>query len=179
MPYDCVTLGNYIELDCLADKFSYNKVVAIGIIKNPTKDFGLPATYTYADKAALEADIEVLNKVVGEYDGSETEVAEAYGAKLEQIVSRKHKATFEVEYNAKNWDFFNRLAFARNYGIVLISGNMQELAYSGRVNVTFVVKTPITRELDKVRNFVVEASWSNMDLLKPVAVPTEQIELFS
>lgn len=180
MPYDCGSLGNYLELDCLTDKFSYNKVVSVGIIKNPTKDFGVATTYTYADQTELEADVEVIRKVIGEYDGSEPEVStEAFGAKLEQIIARKHKVTFEVEYNAKNWDFFNRLAFARNYGVLLLVGNNEELNFSGKVNATIVVKTPITKELDKIRKFMVEVSWSNMDLLKPVAIPDAQKELFA
>lgn len=179
MPYDCSILGNYLELDCLNDSFSYNKVVSVAFIKNPTKDFGDPATYSYADRTELEQDVSLITKVNGEYDGSEPEVSnEAFGAKLEQIIARKHKLTFDVEYNPKNWDFFNKLAFARNYGVLFLVGNNEELNYSGRVNATVVVKTPITRELDKIRKFVVEVSWSNMDLVKPVSIDSAQRELF-
>jgi len=178
MPYDCVNLGSYLELDCLTDKFAYNKVVSVGVIKNPTKDFASPATYNYVDATDVATDIEVIGKVIGEYDGSEPEVStDAYGAKLEQIISRKHKLTFEVEYNDKNRNFFNGLGFAKNYGIVFVTGNNEALYFSGKVNVTFVVKTPITRELDKIRKYMVEASWSNLDLITPVAVPPAQLAL--
>lgn len=179
MPQDCVLLGSYLELDCLTDKQPHNKVVAVGVIKNPTKDFSLPATYDYTDKEELAEDIEVISKVIGEYDGGEAEVTEeAFGTKLNEISSRTHTLDFEVEYNAKNRDFFNGLGSSKNYGIVFLSGNLEELEYSGKVNVLLNAKTPITRELKKGRRYMVTATWSNLDLAIPVAVPQTVKALF-
>ena len=179
MPYGCVLLAEYARLACNVDKFAYNKIVSLGIKINPTKDFSLPATWTYADEEALALDVLVIPDVQGEYDGSSPEVSnDAFGAKLEQIISRKHKITFEVEYNAKNWAFMNSLSQSRNYGVVAVVGNFEELADSGRQECTFSVKTPITKEIEKIRKFMVEVSWSNMDLLKPVTVAQPQLELF-
>lgn len=179
MPYGCSLIASYTRLVCGTDKFAYNKVVALGIKKNPTKDFSLPATWVYADAAALDADVEVIPDVSGEYDGSSPEVStDAFGAKLEQIISRKHKITFEVEYNSKNWAFFNALGQSRNYGVAAVIGNFEELLDSGKQECTFSVKTPVTKELDKIRKFMVEVSWSNMDLMKPVAVDQAALDLF-
>ena len=179
MPYGCLLLAEYAELVCGTDKFAYNKVTALGIIRNPTKDFSLPTTYSYADKVALTLDIEVINQVSGEYDGSTPEVSnDAFGAKLEQVNSRKHKLNLEVEYNAKNWAFFNGLSTSRNYGVVFTTGNMEELNFSGKRDCTMVVKTPVSKELDKIRKFMIEISWSNMDLAQPVAVGEPILEMF-
>ena len=180
MPYDCEEVVAYLPLDCETDKFSFDKIVAVGFIKNADKDFALSATWDYEDAAALAADISVIPAANGEYDGGEPNITQedAYGAKLEQMASRKHTLTFRVEYNAKNRNFFNKASFAKNFGVVFVSGNMDSLTYSGKVRATVAPKMPIGTDLQKVRFFEVVVTWSEINLAIPVSVPADQIALF-
>jgi hypothetical protein len=180
MPYGCGNLGTYLPLDCNTDPFFYSKIVAIGIIKVGGTDFGLAASWNYADLPDLLDDVVVLDDVTAEYDGGVPNIIqEAYGAKVEQVAGRKHTVTGKVEYNPKNWALMNSLCKAKNFGVVLITGNFQEMLYSGNRDVTIVPTMPLTQNLEEVRSFSFTMTWSNIDLAKPVSgIAQAQLDLF-
>ena len=181
MPYDCGSIGTYTKIDCTTDLFYNDKIIAFGIVKSSaTADLSDPLNWTYANLAALQADVAVVDSATGEYDGGEPEVStEAFGPKIEQITGRTHNATLKVEYNPKNWAFFNGLYKAGNKGVVFITGNYQQLFYTGNVNATIKPKNPITNDLKMGMKYEIVITWSFIEMLKPVAVTQDQIDLFN
>lgn len=173
MPYGCDNISAYIALECNVDNFSYNRVVAVGILTNGDKDFTLPATwvaYTTGTPAVdINDDMIVVKDVRGEYDGGAAEKGAGYGRMLEVVTGMKHKVTLTIEYNAKNKPFLDSLLKTTNAGIVIVSGNskgdeLEVVAYP----VSFSSKTPITADLDKVREAMIEGTWSAIELPKTV-----------
>jgi hypothetical protein len=173
MPYGCENISAYIALECNVDKFTYNRIVAIGILTNSDKDFALPATwleYTGTTPVSdIDDDMIVVKDTRGEYDGGAAEKGAGYGRMLEVVTGMKHKLSLTIEYNAKNKAFLDSLMKTTNAGVAIVSGNasgdeLEIAAYP----VSFSSKTPITSDLDKVREAMVEGTWSAIELPKTV-----------
>lgn len=189
MPYNCEALGGYQKIDCQVDKFSYNRVVAIGIIKNAAKDYTLPATWaeyvTLEDPlvpgvfvANIADDISIIPATYAEYDGGSPEVTPGYGDQLEVIDSNKHTIAGDVEYNKKNIGFFNGSMKSAGRGLVLISGSFEELHLVTGVSPTVIPRMPITRELEKHRRYQFDITWSKIELPPVVDVSQAVRDLF-
>lgn len=180
--FDCTTLSQaYQQGDCNdpADFISFAKIVGTGIITNPSKNFADPAVWAaYTDLASLELDMIVIPSIIGDYDGGVAQKTEGYGTKEEKIANRLHTANFDVEYLSKNWELFNKAQSAANYGTVLITGDLENVFYSGKRNITMDTTLPIGRDKKVELKYVTQMTWSNRDLIKPVVVPDNIRALF-
>ncbi len=180
--FNCTTLNQaYQQGDCNnpADFVSFAKVVGVGIITNPSKNFTDSAVWAaYTDLASLELDMIVIPAAIGDYDGGASQKTEGYGTKEEKISSRLHTVNFDVEYLSKNWELFNKAQDAQNYGMVLITGDLENVFYSGKRNVTIDPTIPIGRDKKVELKYTIQATWSNKNLLQPVTVPDNIRALF-
>lgn len=190
MPFSCEDLVNYSAIDCVTDSFAYNRVVAVGLVKNPDKDYTLAATWeayvTLIDPlvplsgtvANINNDFVIIKNVLGEYDGGAVELTEGYGSQEEVVDSMKHTANLQVEYNKKNIIFFNKLMTSRTHGFVMLTGNNEELHVVTNVTPTYSPKMPVTTEIKKHRRFFLDVMWSKIELPPVVNVSTEVKQLF-
>jgi hypothetical protein len=171
MPYGCTEQEQYIKLNCSNDVFAYNKIVALVVIYDKSTIEADPSNAANWATALANEEIAVINDFKGEYDGGEVEEGEGFGTRLNKIDGETHTITGEVEYNKKNISFFNKLKTADNEGIAFITGDNEEMHVVLGVNVSYTTKAIVTREKQKIREFMLTAKWAKIEIPPSYPVP--------
>lgn len=163
---DCLTLGGYTYNACPTPYA--NKIVSLAI-------FLIDAVFTTYSKAEFDAqiatgDVKIIKGSQGSYDGGNPVLDKGYGEQFQEVVGNTHKLTLMYIFDKDNIDFYNQLMLVKNKGIAFVTGK-GELMHVVDVPVAFAVKMPVTEDLDKKRQVMIEVTWSNLELPLSYDVP--------
>lgn len=164
-----VTVPAYIELDCNSiDKGSIVSAAFIDINK-VFSNISNPAEWAIETYAAT---ILVHKEVRGQYPAAAKVTVSGYGKQAERVVGHNHSVTFRVPSILGNEGYWNALNKSNTYKLAFVTGSDQGILWYTNQIVSINAVPVVPEGLDSQVDWLVECTWSNVNLPSTYAVPT-------
>ena len=158
--YDCLELQPYQNEPCAETKV--NKITALVIVLGGASITDVTNNSQWLT-ALQNADAIIVKDADGTYDGGSPTIEKGYGEQYQRVVGNAHKITINIPYVSANIEFLNDLMRVRNKGIAFVTGaGNARVMHFVPVECTFASKMPVTDDLSKERQLMIDISWSQI-----------------